>query len=215
MMGLPARGDAQREELSMKDLSKDGLIRGIKSQAVTDFENSCEEYTVTMEEVEIISRLSAGEEAERSLRQKTARLNAADNRIAELEKENSEMARQLAEPAEWQIEKDKLEKECEKLKADALRGISNLANWLADYLCKKHNEEFLLLKTYEDVAKFTQETGCAICNRQQAAAGQRAVKAMDEFSNKYKQWISDYPKVVQKSKFFDDLIEMLQHKEAL
>ena len=49
----------------------------------------------------------------------------------------------------------------------------------------------------------------------QAAAGQIAVDAMEKFSNKYKQWVSDYPKVVQKSKFFDDLIEMLQHKEAL
>ena len=51
--------------------------------------------------------------------------------------------------------------------------------------------------------------------RRQAAAGQIAVDAMEKFSNKYKQWVSDYSKVVQKSKFFDDLIEMLQHKEAL
>ena len=51
--------------------------------------------------------------------------------------------------------------------------------------------------------------------KKQASAGQRAVDTMEKFSNKYKQWVSDYPKVVQKSKFFDDLIEMLQHKEAL
>ena len=51
--------------------------------------------------------------------------------------------------------------------------------------------------------------------KQQDEAGQRALKATEKFSNKYKQWVSDYPKVVQKSKFFDDLIEMLQHKEAL
>ena len=51
--------------------------------------------------------------------------------------------------------------------------------------------------------------------KQQDEAGQRALKAMEKFSSEYKQWVSDYPKVVQKSKFFDDLIEMLQHKEAL
>ena len=58
---------------------------------------------------------------------------------------------------------------------------------------------------------------CFECDEfeRQAVAGQRAVDAMEKFSNKYKQWVSDYPKVVQKSKFFDDLIEMLQHKEAL
>ena len=58
---------------------------------------------------------------------------------------------------------------------------------------------------------------CFECDEfeRQAAAGQIAVDAMEKFSNKYKQWVSDYPKVVQKSKFFDDLIEMLQHKEAL
>ena len=73
-----------------------------------------------------------------------------------------------------------------------------------------------LKKREADYYEFAQKQGGVIENlRQQAAAGQIAVDAMEKFSNKYKQWVSDYPKVVQKSKFFDDLIEMLQHKEAL
>jgi len=44
------------------------------------------------------------------------------------------------------------------------------------------------------------------------------VKACETFSKKYKQWISDYSKVVQKDRFHDDLIKLLsavaKHKEG-
>jgi hypothetical protein len=128
----------------MKDLSNENFI----NKTVCAFAGGNHKNYIEVRN-ELYRRLSAGEEAVRSLRQETARLNAADNRISELEKqlaiachvktddkvsfdwavltkidelekENSEMARQLAEPAEWQIEKDRLEKEVERLKAEVV-----------------------------------------------------------------------------------------------
>ena len=138
---------------------------------------------------EIERRLSAGEEAVK--------------KVAELEQEMSKVVFYACYKREMEagmVKIAELEKEVERLEG----------RHCADCCCDK---SWKALGITEYTGKSIPEHIAEL--RQQAAAGQIAVDAMEKFSNKYKQWVSDYPKVVQKSKFFDDLIEMLQHKEAL
>jgi len=128
--------------------------------------------------------------------------------ISDMTEEIQERGQQISNLKQQLAEK---EKEIERLKKDDLRGISNLASWLADYLCEKHNKEFLALKTYGDVAKFSEEKlGCAFCNRE------RAKKAEAKFAELRERMkgIEDFYDQVMNNKDRNILLRVLNNPEC-